>query len=232
MRLSSQDRRQRLLDAALELFSSQGYTATTTRQIAASAGVTEAVIYRHFPNKEDLYWAVLETQCSRRRQEAQAEAVLQSEADDAAVFAAIAEGILRRNKADGRFSRLLLFSALENHRLSERVFRTYISPYFDTVAERIRRRIREGAFRDVDPLLAARGFVGMVIYHYLIEDLFGGKPIGALSVQQASRGLAEIWLTGMRVRVPAKQQLPRARNGKNGHSIHRTASRKAATSRA
>jgi AcrR family transcriptional regulator len=46
--------RQRLLRAALELFTTMGFPATTTPEIAARAGVAEGTIYRHFSGKEDL----------------------------------------------------------------------------------------------------------------------------------------------------------------------------------
>jgi AcrR family transcriptional regulator len=46
--------RQKLLRAALDLFTTVGYWATTTPEIAARAGVAEGTIYRHFSGKEDL----------------------------------------------------------------------------------------------------------------------------------------------------------------------------------
>src|SRR5690349_22466806 len=44
--------RQRLVRAALELFTSQGYHETTTPEIAKKAGVAEGTIYRHFTGKQ------------------------------------------------------------------------------------------------------------------------------------------------------------------------------------
>jgi AcrR family transcriptional regulator len=47
--------RNRLLSAAIELFSSKGYSATTTREIVTAAGVTKPVLYYYFQNKEGIY---------------------------------------------------------------------------------------------------------------------------------------------------------------------------------
>lgn len=55
-----QKRREQLLQAALELFAANGYDATSTRSIAEQTGVTEAVLFKHFPSKRDLLLAVLE----------------------------------------------------------------------------------------------------------------------------------------------------------------------------
>ncbi len=52
--------RERLLDAAEQLFLAHGYAATAMEQIAAAAGVTKPAIYRHFDSKEDLFLALRE----------------------------------------------------------------------------------------------------------------------------------------------------------------------------
>ena len=58
---SSRDRgSRRVLDAAAELFVTQGYAATTLRQIAAKAGIKAGSIYHHFDSKEALFVAVLD----------------------------------------------------------------------------------------------------------------------------------------------------------------------------
>jgi AcrR family transcriptional regulator len=52
-------RREQLLEAALRRFSNEGYEAATTRSIAQEAGVTEAVLFRHFPTKRALFLTVV-----------------------------------------------------------------------------------------------------------------------------------------------------------------------------
>ena len=60
IRLPASDRRRQLVETALDFFSRKGFGGTTTKEIAAAAGVTEAIIFRHFPTKSDLYNAVLD----------------------------------------------------------------------------------------------------------------------------------------------------------------------------
>ena len=58
-RLTAPDRRRQLIEAAMDLFSRKGFAGTTTKEIALAAGVSEAIIFRHFATKDDLYWEVL-----------------------------------------------------------------------------------------------------------------------------------------------------------------------------
>src|SRR4051812_46589298 len=61
-RLSADERRQVLLRAALGVFAARGYEAAGTKEIARAAGVSEALIYAHFPSKQALHAAVLGSQ--------------------------------------------------------------------------------------------------------------------------------------------------------------------------
>src|SRR5271154_1963365 len=54
-RMSAEDRKQAIVMAALPLFARQGYAETTTRDLAKAAGVSEPLLYKHFPGKEALY---------------------------------------------------------------------------------------------------------------------------------------------------------------------------------
>jgi AcrR family transcriptional regulator len=58
-RLPAADRRESILVAAAERFAVRGYDATTLDEIAAGAGITKPILYRHFGSKQDLYLALL-----------------------------------------------------------------------------------------------------------------------------------------------------------------------------
>jgi TetR/AcrR family transcriptional regulator, transcriptional repressor of aconitase len=62
-RMSAQDRKQAIVMAALPLFARQGYAETTTRDLARVAGVSEPLLYKHFPGKEALYLEIQNVCC-------------------------------------------------------------------------------------------------------------------------------------------------------------------------
>lgn len=64
-RLRRAERREQILDAATRAFARAGYPATGLDDVAAEAGLTRAMLYRHFESKVDLYRAVLDRACAR-----------------------------------------------------------------------------------------------------------------------------------------------------------------------
>ena len=85
--------------AAVDLFTEQGYDATTVAQIAERAGVTKSTFFRHFPDKRELLVAGQET-LSRLLAEGITEAP-----GDASPLAAVAAGLQRASTAMGPVSR-------------------------------------------------------------------------------------------------------------------------------
>jgi AcrR family transcriptional regulator len=211
-RLSAVDRRQQILEVASALFARKGYRGTTTREIAEEAGVNEALLFRHFPSKENLYWTLIEELCNARGKRHRIEKVLQAGGTDIQVFRDVAREFLTRSERDRELTRLLWFTALEDHELSARFFNTFVAEYYEALAGHIRGRIRQGAFRKTDPLLAARGFLGMVVYHFLIQELFGGEQYQQFDPADVAETLSQIWLAGMQNRGTS-----RTKNVSNGN---------------
>src|SRR5262245_59246381 len=64
-RMPADERRAHIVVAARRLFASRGYDATTTRQIATEAGVRDALIYRHFADKQAILHAIVDAGIAR-----------------------------------------------------------------------------------------------------------------------------------------------------------------------
>ena len=170
-RTSGPERQASLISAATALFAAHGFTGTTTKQIAKAAGVSEALLFKHFPTKHALYTAILAEKAHYSGlREAVEEAI--KKRDDERVFMLLA-GYRIRKGADPTMFRLLLFSALEGHELSNMFFQQQYRIFHDLLADYIRRRIEDGAFRPVDPVLAARAFFGVILHHRLLHDILG-----------------------------------------------------------
>ena len=205
-RISGADRRDQILSVARLLFARQGFRGTTTRQIADQAHVNEAILFRHFRSKEALYWAVLDDLSRQRNSRASLESMIADRTRDTSAnadedfFAGVAESILVRARREPNLLRLLIFSGLERHSLSQRFFRTYTTVYWDLLAKYIRGRMREGEFKTMNPLLAARGFIGMVSHYNFIQVLFGPGTYQQFTDRMVSRTIARIWLGGMQTK--------------------------------
>ena len=61
--LSREQREASILRAAARAFATGGFAATSMEDIAAEAGVTKLIVYRHFDSKQQLYEAVLDHTC-------------------------------------------------------------------------------------------------------------------------------------------------------------------------
>jgi AcrR family transcriptional regulator len=153
-------------------------------------------IFRHFSNKEDLYWAVVASRIKAAGRQEKIHAYLDSGRPEREILAGIAESFLDRNDEDARLTRLLIFSALRNSKLADKFFETYMAGTYKLLADFIRRGVRLGKFRNVDPVIGARAFLGMISSHILLQELFGAGLNGT-SPRATGRQLADLWLNGI-----------------------------------
>jgi AcrR family transcriptional regulator len=205
--MNGEKRRQQIADVAAELFSKRGFSGTTTKEIADKAGVSEAIIFRHFATKHDLYAAILDQKVHvavGRVQEHLKEAAARK--DDKAFFGSLAVELLEFHHADRSFMRLLLFSALEGHDLSRIFFDSTVVRLRQTLIRYIRQRIADGAYRKIDPAVASRAFIGMLMHQVQIQNIFGTDQL-KLSNRTIADRFVKLFLSGLQQAPPR----PRAR---------------------
>jgi len=190
-------RRDQILDAALACFASAGFRGTTTREIASRVGLTEAALYRHFASKEALYAAIIARKIEAPDLTARLEAAAAA-GDDRAVLGGLARTLIERVDADPAFIRILLFTALEGHSLAEPFFAARVRRIREFLSGYIARRIEAGAFRAVDPVIAARAFLGMVSDYLNVRFVFQQQLAYPQPIEEVVETFVSLFLTGIR----------------------------------
>jgi len=190
-------KRQDIIRAAIEVFARNGFRGTTTRDLASHADVNEAIIFRHFNTKQELYRAILEQKLTQGQDARCAEVDQLAEAgDDEKFFENFGRQFLERHEEDSTFMRLMMFSALEGHELSEMVMSAMGGR--DPLASYIQRRMDEGAFRRMDPHLAARAILGMFVAYIQMQEIFGQKKVRTFERDEVVKTFVSIFLAGMK----------------------------------
>lgn len=200
-RMSGEARRRQLICVAIDLFSKKGFTGTTTKEIAHAAGVNEAMIFRHFATKDDLYAAILDFKanevCST---DWIAELrTFAARRDDEGLFRTIATKKLMHHRHDtgDQFMRLMFYSALEGHGLARLFLERQARPMHDFLCAYIRQRQREGAFRQVHSSIAVNAFIGALNHHVMTNVFFSEWRVD-VSDKEAIRSFTHLLLDGLR----------------------------------
>ena len=150
-RMPAEDRRRQLIDTSIDLFSRKGFAGTTTREIAAAAGVNEAIIFRHFATKQDLYKAILDSMCADKSVWMDELNAMMDANDDEGLVRAVIRGIVSHSRENPRFQRLMLHAALEGHEIAIIHHNQVKMPIGNKLIEYIARRQAAGAIRQFDP---------------------------------------------------------------------------------
>jgi AcrR family transcriptional regulator len=201
-RMSAEERKLQILRVAVSLFSQKGFGGTTTREIALAAGISEAMVFRHYATKQELYSAILDHKAcsgdSMNPEQMVAEALKQK--NDREVFEQLALGALDHHESDPEFQRLLLHAALEGHELAEMFFEKFIRRVYELLGNYIAERQRDGAMVKVDPAIVIRSFIGMIIHHSLNNNLWDpNRRLLKISNLDAAKHFTEILLHGISV---------------------------------
>ena len=215
-RMPADDRHRQLLRSAIDCFARNGFGGTKTKDIAAAAGVSEAILFRHFATKEDLYHAILDMK--EDQEAANSLKVLIEECaarrDDAGVFSAVAREVFASFEEDPAFHRLILYALLEGHLMANLFHKRLGSRRRDFLRRYVLQRQAEGAFRACDPDLALMFSVGTVVHFAMGKHIFGMKK-PAVADEAVIKQVVEFILAGL-----TEPAAPRLRTNKKEKGIH------------
>ena len=161
-RMSSVERRSAIIDTAIRLFCERGFRGVTTRELAAAVGVSEPVLYQHFPSKRDLYTAIIETVMGSEV-EMRLPAVLNDPSHGVRqVFQILAQLAWEWHQTHANYVRLIFFAALERHELAELAYQRHEVAFCSQVRLYVQAQIDAGHLRPASADAIMFGFLGIV----------------------------------------------------------------------
>jgi len=186
-----------VLEAALDLFSTHGYGATSMRQIAEVCGLSTGNLYHHFGSKEAIFQRLIDDYWDRLldpEHPLQKVFTTANFPDDLEELAAAIEQTVEENKA----SILLVFVDVIEHQ------GRHIRSFYETMADRFREKYGphfeelalEGRLADADPMVAV-----------MVEKCFGVPMHFGMDAQQAVDGFIRILRLGV-LRQPGQAAVP------------------------
>ena len=152
-RLSADERKQAIVDAVRDVFAEKGFDGTTTRELAKAAGVSEALLYKHFPSKESLYAAMLDA-CAKGPAFARFNRILALEPSTSTlvlmVYFTISHYVLQRSSDPHKaaLNCLLVRSLLDDGALVRLTHKKFASAWVAKFEDCLREAVKTGEVRE------------------------------------------------------------------------------------
>jgi AcrR family transcriptional regulator len=200
---------QRIVEAAVQLFSHQGFSGTSTRELARLADVNEGSLFRYFPHKQDLFWAALQSQLNQVRLRKELQEGLSQAGKPERVVPLIVELLVHTAVYQFELIRLLHVGILELRPGTERLYRQYLAPIFCAINDYLGQCVKNGTLRGVDHSIATIAFATTVLTHQGLYSLLADTRAPYANAGEAVAAYSKFWLS-MLLPVTETDGSPRA----------------------
>jgi AcrR family transcriptional regulator len=192
-------RPQQILEAAFRVFGTRGLHQATLDDVARAAGITKGTIYLYFPSKAALFTAMLKARVNDIMPPVEATSDGRGPRTTRDRLTTLGQRLYRffRSPAYLAMYRTVISEAPQFPEAATLLYREGILPANQRMGEVIRRGIARGEFRRVEPLIAARAFVGMFQIFAVSQWLLGGQRIFPITDARIVQTVTEIFFRGV-----------------------------------
>jgi AcrR family transcriptional regulator len=171
--------KEKIFDAAVDLFAERGYDGVSIRDIARAVGITEGAVYKHYKSKDEILesiFAYVESRIYAEAPEESYDAII-----EALSFREILESMPRAMISDPlltRITRIMLIEMYHNEKIRNHVRRELFERPVDETEVLFRKLMEKGKIRQSDPRALSTLFISCLVYWYFETFVFNyGKPL-------------------------------------------------------
>lgn len=165
-----------ILNGAMQEFLEHGYAGARIDKIVAAAGVSKATVYRHFPDKETLFTALIQ-RMANKKELFRLQNAPSMEEDPATFLKRYAIGMLNNVASDPQiltFLRIIIGESGRFPELARAFVRNIEKPSLDLLTQYL---IKHPQIEVADPEVAARAFIGTIIHFVILRDVLQSSDI-------------------------------------------------------
>jgi AcrR family transcriptional regulator len=187
-------RRNQILMGAAQVFAEKGFHKATTKEIAKVAGVSEGTIYNYFDNKRELLLAMIDLIGIQSLKEI----VIDAPPDDPkTLLTMIMRDRYQLLQEYGHLMAPIIAEIFTDANLREAVYRRIVMPFITHLEQYIQAHINSAEFRQIDPMIVPRAFIGATIINFTIK-LSGIDPrYDDLSIETLIEQIVSLFLDGL-----------------------------------
>jgi AcrR family transcriptional regulator len=170
--------KEKIFDAAVDLFAEKGYDGVSIRDIGRAVGITEGAVYKHYSSKEEILESIftyVEGRIYPQAPEASIDAIV-----EALPLREILESIPRAMISDTqltRITRIMLIEMYHNEKIRNYVRRELFERPVDETAILFKKLMEKGKIKPCDPRALSTLFISYLVYWYFEVFIFSyGAP--------------------------------------------------------
>lgn len=192
------DRRQQILEAALQVFSTKGFHKATNKDIAeAAGGISPGLIYWYFKDKEDLFLSIVRERAAIFQLADHPEQLMDLPPEQG--LALIGRTYLSVFRVPGNvaFFRIAVGEAIRFPQIAEMFLQVIAKRFLQLVSQYLQHQVDLGRLRPHDTMIAGRSFVGMFIVNVVARELLREPEALAMPDEQIVGSVVAIFLGGL-----------------------------------
>jgi|AGTN01.1.fsa_nt_gi Transcriptional regulator len=187
--------KEKIFDAAVDLFAERGYDGVSIRDIGQAAGITEGAVYRHYASKDDILEAIfsyVEARIYSPPPEGSIDAML-----DSMTLQQLLENMPRAMSADPhlmKMTRVMIIQMFHNAKIQDYVRRELFERPVDETDKLFRALAARGKIRPCDTRAMSTMFIAYLVYWYFQTFIFsdGASDHAGQSAQELIEAFAEM----------------------------------------